>query len=480
MALYGPDRYPPKTAAMKRISFFVAAMAATAAAPALAQNAPDPGRMFLINAVTPGVVSFSGEGTAQFNNSSSTSNAFSVGSSTNFGVNASVSSTNDYLVDAGALLKLATAGANQAGSQLQQTIGTSSSAANTQAASEASAKAASTIADQRTQSEFGQNWSDFQARAGNPTNASTTGIENPNGGVAIKTEAAYNAAKQEYNQKQVQEAYSAVTNAATSSSSNAASGQGIIEGNFLTTNSSRSQIGATASGSAGNSVSAQQEADKAFGSTYSDYKKEFLSYAGADGLIDKPGEISAAKAAGIAFNASTGAALTEFTTTGSTQTAGTWETAKNAKRDEVFAELQNAAASSGSAESKSEAVVQVKGVGSIATLNAAGDSQFNVDVATRLRNSIPETNGTANGSAGGNLATSSFANQSNTQTASAFMQAFGADTVTLNKASDGTLASVTANGRFNVNVDANAGMNSTGGANNAGVTGLEAARILVP
>jgi hypothetical protein len=462
---------------MKRISFIVAAMAATAAVPAMAQSVPDPGRMFLINAVTPGVVSFSGEGTAQFNNSSSTSNAFSVGSSTNFGVNASVSSTNDYLVDANALLKLATAGPDQAGSQLQQTIGTSASAANTQAASEASAKAASTIADQRTQTEFGQNWSDFQSRAGNPTNLTTEGITNPNGGVAIKTEAAYNAAKQEYNQKQVQEAYSAVTNAATSSSSNAASGQGIIEGNFLTTNSSSSKIGATASGSSGNTVTAQQEADKAFGSTYSDYKNSFLSYAGSDGKISTSGEIAAAKAAGIAFNAQTGDALTETTVVGGTQTAGTWETAKNAKRDAVFSELQNAAASSGSAESKSEAVVQVKGVGSIATLNAAGDSAFNVDVATRLRNSIPETNGTANGSAGGNLATSSFANQSNTQSASAFMQAFGANTVTLNAADDGTLASVTANGRFNVTVDASPNMTNAGVTN---TSALEAAKILVP
>jgi len=460
---------------MKRISFLLAALAAASATPALAQSAPpDPGKMFMINAVTPGVVSFSGEGTAQFNNSSSTSNAFSVGSSSNFGVNASVSSTNDYLVDANALLKLSGT------SQLQQTIGTSSSAANTQAASEASAKAASSIADQRTQSEFGQNWADFQARNGVTSSAGgalATGLDNPNGGQSIKTEAAYNAAKQEYNQRQVQEAYSAVTNAATSSSSNAASGQGIIEGNFLTTNSSRSQIGATASGSAGNTVAATQEADKAFGSTYSDYKANFLSYAGSDGKITTSGEIAAAKAAGIAFNVTDGSALVE----GTASTTGSWAAEKQKKVDSVFSELQNAAASSGSAESKSEAVVQVKGVGSIATLNASGDSAFNVDVATRLRNSIPETNGTANGSAGGNLATSSFANQNNTQSASAFMQAFGADTVTLNKNTDGTLNSITANGRFNVTVDADnkstyLGALGTGGS----TTTLDPLKVLVP
>jgi len=461
---------------MKRISFLVAAMAATATAPVLAQAAPpDPGRMFLINAVTPGVVSFSGEGTAQFNNSASTSNAFSVGSSTNFGVNASVSSTNDYLVDANALFKLSDA------SQLQQTIGTSSSAANTQAASESAATAANSIADTRTQTEFGQTWADFTSRAGVTAVSGTplaTGLDNPNGGAAIKTEAAYNAAKQEYKQAQLQEAYSSVTEAATSSSSNAASGQGIIEGNFLTTNKSSSSIGATASGSAGNSVTAQQEADKAFGTTYSDYKNTFLSYAGSDGKINTSGEVAAAKAAGIAYNTVSGEALTETTTTGSGTAAGTWETSKNTKRDNVFSELQNAAASQGTAESTSEAVVQVKGVGSIATLNASGDSAFNVDVATRLRNSVPETNGTANGSAGGNLATSSFANQSNTQSASAFMQAFGADTVSLNKNTDGTLNSLTANGRFNVTVDADPKTNYD--KTTQSTPALSALQVLVP
>lgn len=466
---------------MKRISFLIAAMAATATAPAVAQQ--DPGRMFMINAVTPGVVSYSGEGTAQFNNSSTTSNAFSVGSSSNFGVNASVSSTNDYLVDANALFKLADS------SQLQQTIGTSSSAANTQAASESSAKAADTVANSAAQTEFGDSWSDFQARQGitpvTGTAALSTGIDNPTGGADIKTESAYLAAKKEFTQSTRAEAFSDFATTANNSSSSASGGQGIIEGNFLTTNSSSTKVGATAASSAGNTTAAETEADKAFGRTYNDYKSDFASYAGADGKITTPGEINAAKAAGVAYDTATGTALLEI----KSGTATTdWTTEKANKRDSVFSELQNAAASQGSAESSSEAVVQVKGVGSITTLNASGDSAFNVDVATRLRNSVPETNGTANGSAGGNLATSSFANQSNTQSASAFMQAFGADTVTLNKAGDGSLASVTTNGRFNVTVDANPGFSSaaTGGSVIGAQTvanttpTLEALKVLVP
>jgi hypothetical protein len=79
-------------------------------------------KLFMINTVNPPVVSFLGEGIAQFNDESSTSNAFNVGASTNFGVNASASSTSDYNVDGNALLSL------RYSPQLQQTIGTSSSA----------------------------------------------------------------------------------------------------------------------------------------------------------------------------------------------------------------------------------------------------------------------------------------------------------------------------------------------------------------
>ena len=113
------------------------------------------------------------------------------------------------------------------------------------------------------------------------------------------------------------------------------------------------------------------------------------------------------------------------------------------------------AASAGSAENASNATVTVTGVGSIATLNASDESAFNVDVATRIRNQLMATNGTANGSAGGNLATSSFANQANASTESAFMQAFGADTVDLvRNATTGVLETAVINGRFDVKLDA--------------------------
>ena len=467
----------------KRLAFIVAVMAAGAPCAALAQSAGDPGKMFMINSVIPGVVSFSGEGTATFNNSSSTANSFQVGSSTNFGVSGNVSSTPDYAVDSSALFKLATANelTGQGGSQLQQTIGTSSSAANTQAASQSAATAANSIATTKTENAFGSNFADFAARSGNTITGGTInttgsgsdgGIVNPNGGSAIKTEASYTAAKNDFQQKAVTEAYSAVTESATASSSNAASGQGIIEGNFLTSNTSRSSIGATAGSSSGNTAAATAKVEETMGNNYSDYSTKFASFAGSDGKITTAGEISAAKAAGLDFNVTaSGGGSSATIEAGSKLSADSYSAKKTEKIDSVFSELQNAAASQGSAENKSEAVVQVKGVGSIATLNASGDSAFNVEVLTRLRSSIPDNNGTASGSAGGNLATSSFANQSNTQSATAFMQAFGVDTVKLKGDENGKLTSAVISGRLDVEVFATPQLaGGTGGA--AGQTPL--------
>lgn len=422
----------------RRLSFVAAVFAATATAPALAQSMPDPGKMFMINAVTPGVVSFSGEGTAQFNNSSSTSNAFSVGSSTNFGVNASASSTKDYLVDSSALLALSGT------SQLQQTIGTSSSAANTMAAAEAASKAADSIANRTTTSEFGQNWNDYKAQNGvdtSSTTQNTTALE-------YKTEAAYVAARKDFFNEQMTEAFSNVTTASTTSSSQGASGQGIIKGEFVTTNSNRTDIGASAGSSAANSASATSVANSEFGSSYIEYTNKFLSYAGSDKIINTESEKAAASAAGVQFNESTGTALKETAQAGTQEKS--WTDARQEKVDSVMSSLQLASASQGAVTQDSQATVTVTGVGSIATLNSLDTTNFNVDVATRLRNSIPESNGTANGNAGGNLATSSFANQSNTLAANAFIQAFGPNTVKLMGDSEGNLTGAEIQGRLAV------------------------------
>ena len=432
----------------------LAALSASAS-PALAQMASpgDPGKMFMINAVTPGVVSFSGEGTAQFNNSSSTANSFSVGSATQFGVNASASATADYMVDANALLQLG------AGAQLQQTIGTSSSAANTQAASEAAASAANTIANQKTTEEFGESWKDYTDRAGvTLTSGGAIASAADSEKVDFKTQAAYEANKKSFLDKQTQEAFANTTEAATSSSQNGASGNGIISGEFITSNKSTSQIGASASASADNQSKATEEANTKFGNTYAEYTAKFNEVAGAGGTINTEAERLKADAIGLVYNASTGTALQSGTS------ADSYESSKKNFSDDKYSALTKAAASTGSASNESNATVTVTGVGSIATLNASQESAFNVDVATRIRNQLMENNATASGSAGGSLNTVSMANQSNSQSASAFMQAFGADTVKLQADSTGTLMGAAVNGRFNVLLDAAAGKTATGAA----------------
>jgi hypothetical protein len=446
----------------RRLLFLVAALSAAATVPAAQAN--DPGKMFLINAVTPGVVSFSGEGTAQFNNSSSTANSFSVGSATQFGVNAPASATGDYMVDANALLGLAS------GAQLQQTIGTSSSAANTMAASSAAATAASTIANQKTTEKFGDDWTDYKAQNGVATVNGVTDTSK----LEYTTEAQYNAKRQSFNDLTTQSEFANTTKAASNSSSNGDSGQGIIKGDFFTSNKSTSSIGATASASAENTSKATEAADSKFGKSYADYATAFASVAGT-GTINTEAEKLKADALGISYD-SNGAALKSDITGNQ---ADSWEARKKSFSDEKYSALTNAGSSAGNASNESKATVSVTGVGSIATLNASDESTFNVDVATRIRNQLMENNATANGSAGGSLNTVSLANQSNSSSASAFMQAFGADTVKLNAGSNGTLESATVNGRFNVTLDAKVGSPTVSGVADT-TSALQAATIALP
>ena len=431
----------------KRLSFLVAAMAATVAAPALAQ---DPGKMFMINAVTPGVVSFSGEGTATFNNSSSTSNAFSVGSNTSFGVNASAASTNDYMVDANALLQLS------GESQLKQVLGTSSSAANLSEVATSALAAASASATTQADTEFGGSFSDYVAKNGGSqteiNSAATPGglvkDNNSNFSGTIQTASAWEQEKSGRISELTQSNYATTNSQATQSSANEASGSGIISGEFYTANNSSSSIGASAGVIESAQEQSSERADSEYGTNYQAYQSEFLQVAGGTiatpGKVDTDVERSLAAAAGIRYDTNDGTILTDTE----------WTSAKSQFESSETASLVNQANSNGSASSDSTAVVKVTGVGSNAELNAADSSAFNVDIATRVRTAMPETNGTANGAAGGNLSTASFANQSNTQSASAFMQAFGSDSVQLLSNSDGELTGARVTGRLAVDINA--------------------------
>ena len=99
-------------------------------------------------------------------------------------------------------------------------------------------------------------------------------------------------------------------------------------------------------------------------------------------------------------------------------TEGAWQAAYDAEYNRAYA---GAAAG---AQRTSESEVTVNGIGSDASITAAESSTFDVQISQNSGMNFGST-ATANGSSGASLATSSFANQSNSSTASGFMQAFG-------------------------------------------------------
>ena len=98
-----------------------------------------------------------------------------------------------------------------------------------------------------------------------------------------------------------------------------------------------------------------------------------------------------------------------------------WDAAYETKYQQAFASAYSNA--SGSIERKSVSDVNVTGLGVIADVNAADSSKF-IAKSELIDGAARDGNGNGNASSGANLATSSYANQSNSSTASAFMQAF--------------------------------------------------------
>ena len=387
----------------------LAALLLTAPAAANAQNSSRAGsddpnmdgttqRMFIINATTPGGLTFSGAGTATFNNAVGTSNQFNVGSNTSIGVNASVSATQEF---DGLSLGVMQMGA---GSSLMQTNGTSSSAAATQAASAAANSVATetaqreshatgwedaTTATNLSSTETGNYGSydrngDWQWSADYDTSwvdldASAQASYGEGGQTAYETEQSNfkqfkNAYTQSYNQNYNSSYSSAYNNVITNSSStaNESSATGIIKGDFQSTEDSVTAIG--------------QE--------------------GQLGAI-----VNSALAAANSTNDTTGGA--------------SWTAAFNAAYEAGYQQ------SVGQTSTVSDSQVSIEGLGAIASVNADEASSFTVNLdrleAFKSTGTQDNSSATANGSATATLSTNSFATQNNQRTASAFMQAFAAN-----------------------------------------------------
>ena len=374
----------------------------------------EPLQMFNINTPSAGVVNFSGTGTANFNQSLGTNNNFNVGSSTNLGVNASASSTEDYTSTGSASLDLAGT------SRLQQTIGTATSAFNAATAATSSAMAAHVSASNvANATSTGESWSstwDENYRSSNGWELKrTTDAGAVDAGITadgyyrvddngdILTGSSNFVAEGDWNsysetawqsewQTTYDEAYSSSYASAVASSNQAVEQtdrQGVITGKFNTTDTGSSTAAMEA-------LASSLEASSAASAT---------TNSGVNKTVDST--------TGIA----TYSAAVNSDTRTSAQLEADYEQAYQAEFATAFS------TASAAIERKSVSEVEVAGIGVIADVNAAASSNFTAK-SNLIDGAERDGNGNGNASAGSSLATSSYANQSNSTTANAFMQAF--------------------------------------------------------
>ncbi len=311
---------------------------------------------FAVTGMHPGNMVFSGDGTAQFNNSVGTNNSFQVGSSTNLGVNASASSSLPYGVSSIASLDIG------ASSVLKQVIGTS---ANNQLKKTAfiSAHELATNgtegANAMVDHQFGSSYAEYLE------------MDNHNPESVYRNEEEYERAKKDeyemiYEHQMVDYFYG----------TDLYNSKGTIKGNFKTVETGS----ATTGGSMADwSADADAIAKAKYGSNYENSHNFASEY--------------------------------------------DYQAAFDAEYNRAYADA------AARAQRTSESEVTVNGIGSDASITPAETSKFDVQIAVADQTTAINPVGNANGSAGLNLTTSSFANQSNASTASGFMQAFGGSTV---------------------------------------------------
>ena len=379
--------------------------AVLAAAPLFATSAAkaNPIEMFNIVAPTAGVMSFSGTGTANFNQNLGTNNSINLGSSTQLGVSASASSTADYMSDGYAQLDL------DGDSRLQHTIGTATTAFNTATAAESSSRAASVAAfEAANSSTYGAEWSQewnaeyahesgysyFSAAEANAelnVQDSQDGYYKVDASGAIETgteaeyqstttweagsQSAWEAGWENKYQESFTDAYETAVSSATQNSGSTG-GNGIISATFNTTE--------TGSGS--------------------------TSAAGRQAEFRAGAHLAAEAAVGADFSSSGYTVEAEY--------KADYEAAYSAAYSEAYA----SANATGSRNSDSE--VNVTGIGSIADVNSQDTSTFTAESVLIDGASRTDTIGNGNASATASLTSSSYANQSNGTTASGFIQAF--------------------------------------------------------
>jgi hypothetical protein len=391
---------------MKKSLLVAAALFSATTATQLAQVAKA-APQFKVTAASPGTIDFTGSGTAQFNNSIGTNNSFQVGSSTNLGVNASASSTPEYGVDGQARLDLAGT------TTMKQVIGTSGNAQNTTNTATAASTVAHDVATKRANSKAAEAQSSFDAEygssytayvdrevsAGRANRNGTTGEVSWSGSAQYTREADFTAArKSSYSSKFDSEYAAEYGSEFTRSLSNIQSADasttdsGTIKGTFKTIETGSAQsAGSQSDWATGASSSAKFAAEREYGVSY------------------EAGRTYGSGSAAVTY-----------------ASEGEWQAAYDREYNSEYSRSYAVAAAGASRSSDSS--VEVNGIGSDANIAAASTSTFDVKIEGTDNSSLDfGSTATANGSAGANLSTSSFANQAQSSTASGFMQAFGGE-----------------------------------------------------
>ena len=411
------------TTLMKKSLLVAAALFTATTATQLAQVAKA-SPQFKVTAASPGTIDFTGSGTAQFNNSIGTNNSFQVGSSTNLGVNASASSTPEYGVDGQARLDLAGT------TTMKQVIGTSGNAQNTTNTATAASTVAHDVATKRANSraaeaqssfdaEYGSSYTAYVDREVSAGRASRYGTNEVSwsGSAQYTREADFTAArKNSYSSKFDSEYAAEYGSEFTRSLSNIQSADasttdsGTIKGTFKTIETGSAQsAGSQSDWATGASSSAKFAAEREYGVSY------------------EAGRTYGSGSAAVTYGSS-----------------AEWQAAYDREYNSEYSRSYAVAAAGASRASDSS--VEVNGIGSDANIAAASTSTFDVKIEGTDNSSLDfGSTATANGSAGANLSTSSFANQAQSSTASGFMQAFGGElgTPTGSTTETGTLTTTT-------------------------------------
>ena len=395
-------------------------------------------RMFIINATTPGALTFSGAGTATFNNAVGTNNQFNVGSTTSIGVEASVSATQEFDGLASGVMQMG------AGSNLMQTNGTSTAAASTQAAAVAANAVATEVAETISHD---TGWEKATlALEGSGSNFFYAEITGNYGTFNDDGEYEFNDA---YYDREWDELTSAEKNNLQTESDYTAWDDIPTFASFGFTGS---MVSSTSSSSSRNSPqtiwSFQQQDFEKFKNAYNteSYKAYDSAYQEAFNTVIAKSSLNMSESTETGqikgtfktdsdtvtsigqssqLDAIAASALTTANATGDSVGGTSWTAAFNTAYEAGYA------SSIGESKTNTNSEVEVVGLGAIASVNSDSNSMFTVNLdrldAFKTISAQENSSATANGAATSTLSTNSFATQNSQRTASAFMQAFAAN-----------------------------------------------------